>query len=116
VAIAFGDAGTAVATGEGLDLRRLPAGLGGRRSQVSLDHTLMETGGVGSEIHAAVFQKVTGHALKQMADVSDRIEPVIFRETLALPGLDDPGNLFSQFASEQGSRLRRSCRQCWRME
>ena len=37
MAIAFGDAGTAVATGEGLDLRRLPAGLGGRRSQVSLD-------------------------------------------------------------------------------
>jgi transcriptional regulator with XRE-family HTH domain len=36
-AVAFGDASTAVETGETLDLQRLPAGLGGRRSQVSLD-------------------------------------------------------------------------------
>ena len=34
---AFGDAATAVETGEMLDLQRLPAGLAGRRSQVSLD-------------------------------------------------------------------------------
>ena len=36
-AVAFGDASTAVETGETLDLQHLPAGLGGRRSQVSLD-------------------------------------------------------------------------------
>ena len=36
-AVAFGDAGTAVETGDRLDLQRLPAGLAGRRSQVSLD-------------------------------------------------------------------------------
>ena len=36
-AVAFGDADTAVQTGESLDLQRLSAGLGGRRSQVSLD-------------------------------------------------------------------------------
>jgi transcriptional regulator with XRE-family HTH domain len=36
-AVTFGDADTAVETGETLDLQRLPAGLGGRRSQVSLD-------------------------------------------------------------------------------
>jgi len=36
-AVAFGDADTAVETGDGLDLQRLPAGLAGRRSQVSLD-------------------------------------------------------------------------------
>lgn len=36
-AVAFGDAATAVETGEMLDLQRLPAGLAGRRSQVSLD-------------------------------------------------------------------------------
>jgi phosphoglycolate phosphatase-like HAD superfamily hydrolase len=66
-----------------------------------IDHTLIETGGVGSEIYAAAFQKVTGHKLQQMADVSGRTEPVIFRETLALHGIDDPGNLFSVFADEQ---------------
>jgi hypothetical protein len=36
-AVAFGDASAAVETGEMLDLQHLPAGLGGRRSQVSLD-------------------------------------------------------------------------------
>ncbi|MBO0807436.1 MAG: helix-turn-helix transcriptional regulator [Actinobacteria bacterium] len=36
-AVAFGDAGTAVEAGERLNLQRLPTGLAGRRSQVSLD-------------------------------------------------------------------------------
>jgi len=36
-AVAFGDADTAVETSDGLDLQHLPAGLTGRRSQVSLD-------------------------------------------------------------------------------
>jgi transcriptional regulator with XRE-family HTH domain len=36
-AVAFGDADAAVQTGESLDLQQFPAGLGGRRSQVSLD-------------------------------------------------------------------------------
>ena len=36
-AVAFGDASTAVETGETLDLQHLPAGLDGRRGQVSLD-------------------------------------------------------------------------------
>jgi phosphoglycolate phosphatase len=66
-----------------------------------IDHTLMETGGVGSEVYAAAFQKVTGRPLEQMADVSGRTEPVIFRETLALHGIEDPGNLFTRFADEQ---------------
>jgi phosphoglycolate phosphatase len=66
-----------------------------------IDHTLIETGGVGSEIYAAAFQQATGHKLEQMADVSGRTEPVIFRETLALHGLADPGDLFSVFADEQ---------------
>jgi len=37
VAVASGDADTAVQTGEALDLQQLPPGLAGRRSQVSLD-------------------------------------------------------------------------------
>ena len=36
-AVTFGDADAAVETGDGLDLQRLPTGLAGRRSQVSLD-------------------------------------------------------------------------------
>ena len=66
-----------------------------------IDHTLIETGGVGSEVYAAAFRKVTGRALDQMADVSGRTEPVIFRDTLALHGITDTGDLFSHFADEQ---------------
>ncbi len=35
--MAFGDADTAVKTGEDIDLQHMPTGLAGRRSQVSLD-------------------------------------------------------------------------------
>lgn len=66
-----------------------------------IDHTLIETRGVGGEVYAAAFQKVTGHPLEQMADMAGRTEPVIFRDTLALHGINDPGDLFRQFAQEQ---------------
>ncbi len=66
-----------------------------------IDHTLVETGGVGGEIYAAAFEKVTGRPLKTMPGVSGRTEPVIFREALALHDIDDPGNLFVTFAEEQ---------------
>jgi phosphoglycolate phosphatase-like HAD superfamily hydrolase len=66
-----------------------------------IDHTLLETRGVGAEIYAAAFQQVTGHPLVRMADMAGRTEPVIFRDTLALHGITDPGDLFSQFAHEQ---------------
>jgi phosphoglycolate phosphatase-like HAD superfamily hydrolase len=88
------------------DLVPGPDGAAVQSSQILLilwdiDHTLIETGGVGSEVYAAAFHKVTGRALEQMAYVSGRTEPVIFRETLALHGIDDPGGLFSLFAEEQ---------------
>ena len=66
-----------------------------------IDHTLIETGGVGSEVYAAAFQEVTGHSLEKMADVSGRTEPVIFRETLQMHGIDAPANLFDRFAEYQ---------------
>jgi len=66
-----------------------------------VDHTLIDSGGVGGEIYAAAFEKITGHALEQMAEMSGRTEPVIFRDTLALHGIDDPGDMFDRFAEEQ---------------
>jgi phosphoglycolate phosphatase len=66
-----------------------------------IDHTLIETRGVGGEIYAAAFLKVTGRPLVQMADMAGRTEPVIFRDTLALHGINDPGDMFRQFAIEQ---------------
>jgi phosphoglycolate phosphatase len=66
-----------------------------------VDHTLIDSGGVGGEIYAAAFEKITGQALEQMAEMSGRTEPVIFRDTLALHGIDDPGGMFGRFAEEQ---------------
>jgi phosphoglycolate phosphatase-like HAD superfamily hydrolase len=66
-----------------------------------IDHTLIETGGVGSEVYAAAFEKVTGQPLEELPDISGRTEPAIFREALAHHGIDDPGDLFARFAEEQ---------------
>lgn len=66
-----------------------------------IDHTLIETGGVGSDIYTTAFQQVTGHPLEKMADVSGRTEPVIFRENLRLNGVDGPTDLFDAFAKHQ---------------
>lgn len=66
-----------------------------------IDHTLIDTGGVGGEVYAAAFQEVTGRSLEKMADVSGRTEPVIFRETLQMHGIDAPVDLFGTFAERQ---------------
>ena len=66
-----------------------------------IDHTLIETRGVGGRIYADAFQTVTGHELKKMPHLSGRTEPVIFREALEAHGLSDRDGLYAQFATEQ---------------
>ena len=66
-----------------------------------IDHTLIETRGVGGEIYADAFQAVTGHPLKEMPALSGRTEPVIFREALKANGVTDTGDLYRRFADEQ---------------
>lgn len=67
-----------------------------------IDHTLIETGGVGTKVYAEAFQRVTGQPFGEMPALSGRTEPVIFREALAMHGVPDPGGqLFSRFAAEQ---------------
>ena len=66
-----------------------------------IDHTLIETRGVGGEIYVDAFQAVTGHPLKEMPALSGRTEPVIFREALKANGVTDTGDLYQQFAEEQ---------------
>jgi phosphoglycolate phosphatase-like HAD superfamily hydrolase len=66
-----------------------------------IDHTLMDTGGVGGEVYAAAFEKVTGQPLREMPEVSGSTEPVIFREALALHEIDDTPALYARFAEEQ---------------
>jgi phosphoglycolate phosphatase-like HAD superfamily hydrolase len=67
-----------------------------------IDHTLIETRGVGSQIYAEAFREVTGHQLDEMPALSGRTEPVIFREALKAHGIT-PGDpdLYSRFAAVQ---------------
>jgi phosphoglycolate phosphatase-like HAD superfamily hydrolase len=66
-----------------------------------IDHTLIETRGVGGEIYAEAFRAVTGHPLDEMPALAGRTEPVIFREALKAHGIADTGDLYERFANEQ---------------
>ena len=66
-----------------------------------IDHTLIETRGVGSQIYAEAFQEVTGHRLEKLPQLAGRTEPVIFREALEIHGLSDSDGLYAQFAAAQ---------------
>jgi phosphoglycolate phosphatase len=66
-----------------------------------IDHTLIETRGVGSLVYAEAFAKVTGHPLEKMPELAGRTEPVIFREALKANGIEPDEDLYEQFAAEQ---------------
>ncbi|MBX6769749.1 MAG: haloacid dehalogenase-like hydrolase [Actinomadura rubrobrunea] len=71
-----------------------------------IDHTLIETGGVGSEVFKDAFEQVTGQKINQMAEVTGRTEQVIFRETLDMYGMEDPGDYFPRFVEAQAAGYR----------
>jgi phosphoglycolate phosphatase len=66
-----------------------------------IDHTLIETRGVGGKIYAEAFAEVTGHALEKMPELAGRTEPVIFSEALKVNGVKPSEDLYDQFAAEQ---------------
>ncbi|GAB3989902.1 haloacid dehalogenase-like hydrolase [Actinoallomurus acanthiterrae] len=71
-----------------------------------VDHTLIETGGVGSEVFRDAFEQVTGRKIDELADVTGRTEQVIFRDTLEMYGIEDPGDYFPKFAEVQAQGYR----------
>jgi phosphoglycolate phosphatase len=55
--------------------------MGGRTLVLwDVDHTLMETGGVGAELFRAAFEQATGSPVQSPVTVTGRTEPAIFRE------------------------------------
>ncbi|MEV1240255.1 HAD family hydrolase [Nonomuraea sp. NPDC049750] len=66
-----------------------------------IDHTLIETGGVGREVFASAFAEVTGTPMKDMAEVSGRTELVIFGETLDMHGIPHSDDYFERFIDLQ---------------
>lgn len=63
-----------------------------------VDHTLIDTRGVGRELSATAFKKATGHTMRQQAKIDGITEPVIFRETAKLHGLSTGRSDFTRFA------------------
>lgn len=53
-----------------------------------IDHTLIESRGVGREIYEGVFPKVTGQPLRELATVHGRTELDIIYNTLQLHGVE----------------------------
>jgi phosphoglycolate phosphatase-like HAD superfamily hydrolase len=66
-----------------------------------IDHTLIETRGVGTQVYAEAFAKVTGYELVKMPELAGRTEPVIFREALRVNGVEEREGLYERFAEEQ---------------
>ncbi|WP_406723436.1 haloacid dehalogenase-like hydrolase [Streptomyces sp. GD-15H] len=63
-----------------------------------IDHTLIDTRGVGRELSAAAFEQTLGQPMQQQARIDGITEPVIFRETAKLHGLTTDRADFERFA------------------
>jgi phosphoglycolate phosphatase len=63
-----------------------------------IDHTLINTRGVGRELSAAAFARATGQPMMVQAKIDGITEPVIFRETAKLHGLITDRGDFERFA------------------
>ncbi|MFD3614419.1 HAD family hydrolase [Streptomyces sp. NPDC058676] len=68
-----------------------------------IDHTLMATRGLGRELWAASFERVTGVALREQASVTGSTERVILRETARLHDIPYDEALFTRFADMLGA-------------
>jgi phosphoglycolate phosphatase-like HAD superfamily hydrolase len=75
--------------------------MGSRLVLWDIDHTLIETGGVGIQVYAEAFAKVTGHELAKVPEWAGRTDPVIFRDALRINGVEAGEGRYAQFAAEQ---------------
>lgn len=64
-----------------------------------VDHTLIESRGVGFAIYQRAFKAATGQDLHQLAEVSGRTELEIIAETLRINGLEPSGEAIAGLAN-----------------
>jgi phosphoglycolate phosphatase-like HAD superfamily hydrolase len=72
-----------------------------------IDHTLIESRGVGSELFRAAFESITGRKMEHQADVTGKTEPVILTETLRMHGIEASDSLQQQYAEALAEQYRR---------
>ncbi|MGI5243092.1 HAD family hydrolase [Dactylosporangium sp. CA-139066] len=65
-----------------------------------VDHTLIETRGVGGELYASAFQAATGLAMVEKAEVTGQTEPSILTATLRLHGIDEDEPYLARYQVE----------------
>ncbi|MEE1829711.1 HAD family hydrolase [Streptomyces sp. SP17KL33] len=64
-----------------------------------IDHTLIDTRGVGRELSAEAFERTTSRPMREQAKIDGITEPVIFRETAKIHGLTTDRADFERFAA-----------------
>lgn len=67
-----------------------------------IDHTLIETRGVGRAIYERAFPVATGEPFRQLAEVAGRTELVIMRETLQLHDVEPTDETMHRLAAALG--------------
>ena len=65
-----------------------------------VDHTLIETRGVGTRLFGIAFERVMGEPLRQVIRDDGRTEPDVFADTARWHGLPSSDHLFATFAAE----------------
>jgi phosphoglycolate phosphatase len=73
-----------------------------------IDHTLIDTNGLGTQFYVAAFETVTGRSLEHKADPTGRTEPAIFAETLERHGIEATDELQARYAIELANQYRRN--------
>jgi phosphoglycolate phosphatase-like HAD superfamily hydrolase len=72
-----------------------------------IDHTLIETGGLGGELYRNAFQAVTGRTMERKADVTGQTERAILTATLKLHGIEDDEPYQEAYAVALAAEYRR---------
>jgi len=63
-----------------------------------IDHTLIETRGVGGELYRAAYEETAGRTMEHKAEVTGKTEPAILTETLKLHGLEPSNDYQAKYA------------------
>ncbi|GAA4736683.1 HAD family hydrolase [Phytohabitans rumicis] len=65
-----------------------------------IDHTLIETRGMGTQLYREAFETVTGRSIEHVVEPTGRTELAIFSETLERHGITSSTDLEKQYSAE----------------
>jgi phosphoglycolate phosphatase len=72
-----------------------------------IDHTLIETRGVGTRLYIAAFEAVTGRTIEHTVEPTGRTETAIFSEALERHGIEATDELHRHYAVELARQYER---------